>query len=96
MADFKVDPQNLRATADTLDGLHRELIDAKSTIGNWTGLGNSDIDDALEHFANKWNDSMHVLEKNMDGIVERLRGAADGYEQADQQIGSAASGTGTG
>jgi hypothetical protein len=86
-----VSPDSLRALAGRLDDIHSELTATGSVISGYRGLlGSPDVDNALDDFFSNWSDGMNKIEGHLDGVVQRLRAAADAYEQTDQAIERAA------
>jgi hypothetical protein len=91
LSSYAVSPDSLRALAGRLDGIHSELVGTGSVIGGYSGLlGSPDIDRALDEFFSDWSDGMNKIQGHVEGVVQRLRAAADAYEQTDQGIAQAA------
>jgi uncharacterized protein YukE len=97
MSTYEVSPDSLRALAGRLEGIRAELAGTGAVIGGYAGLlGSPDVDWALDEFFRNWSDGMNKIEGHLDGVVERLRAAADVYVQTDLQIAQAATPSGSG
>lgn len=88
---FEVDPDALRGLADRLDGAYQELNNTGTVISGYHGrLGATELDDQLDSFFNDWSNGMNLIETRVSELVNRLRGAADGYGQTDAAIAKGA------
>jgi hypothetical protein len=92
LSTYSVSSDSLRDLAGRLDGVYGEMRATGTVIGGYRGLlGSPEVDDALDDFFNDWSDGMKKIEGHLEGVVQRLRAAADAYEQTDQDIAQAAS-----
>jgi uncharacterized protein YukE len=91
VASYAVSPDSLRALASRLETIHTELTTTGDVIGGYVGrLGAPEIDHALDDFFSNWSDGMNKIENHLEGVVTRLRNAADAYEGTDVDIANAA------
>lgn len=86
MATFTVCTDDLQALVSSLSGLAGELKQAGHVSLDPGAAGNPRVESKLHDFFGEWSDGMNKIERNIEGITDRLSSAAQGYDETDEAI----------
>lgn len=95
MAEIRVTPSELRAKADTLEGLNRQYRqEVEKMVGYEADLASMWEGEAQRAFRSAFNTDREKMERfaqNIDQYILALREDAQKYEEAEQKSASIAS-----
>jgi|EndMetStandDraft_5_1072996.scaffolds.fasta_scaffold743059_2 hypothetical protein len=85
---LKVDPERLRAIADSTDAVADGVRRVESTVAACGPqgadlFGTSRVADAFRRFHDRWSAELHVTNGAASQLADGLRRAAGGYRAAD-------------
>ena len=95
MADgFEVDVATLRALSGELTSIGDKVGTAQHGLDGLGDdqTGDGDLTGAIHHFKDKWEYSLKKIRETAEKTAEKVTSAADGYEQVDTAVASAAAG----
>lgn len=91
MGDIYVDVDALCELARRLQQIKSSLESAADTVNARDGrLGSNEIEGALDDFIKGWRDGRKKIVESIDGLVGRIQGAIEAYEEQERQIAKAA------
>ena len=73
---------DLHTVADVMDGRNAAAQYDEVDVGR-------QVTDALDHFADNWDDKRELLTKSMRNVGDMAQGTADSFEEFDQEMASA-------
>lgn len=81
MSTFHVSLDALNDLVARLGSLSGDLRDAKGSAPGYGGATGSDhLDAALDGFFADWSDGMHIIDANLDGLVDKLSKSSAAYD----------------
>lgn len=94
MTDLYVDADALKELASQLRGIKEALESAKDDFNAYDGrLGSKKIEGALDGFVSDWRDGRKKIIEGIDGLLARIKGAAEAYREQEAALSKAAGGS---
>ena len=90
MADLYVDVDALSELSRQLDQIKSSLQGAQKTPDAYGGrLGSKGMEQALQDFISGWEDGRKKIIEAVDGLLGRVHGAIEAYEQQEKALSGA-------
>ena len=95
MARFEVEPDDLSGLSNSLSQFSNAGNDASTALGaiNQQHTGHAGLAGAVSSFVHDWDFSLKKIGENAAAISDKVGKAAQGYNQTEDAIAAAASGT---
>jgi len=95
VADLYVDVDALSELSRQLQQVKASLERVSDDISAYNGrLGSSRIEDALGDFIDGWRDGRKKIIGGIEGLLGRIQGAIDTYNEQEEKLSQAAKGKG--
>ncbi len=93
--DLFVDVDALTELSRQLTQIKSSLDGAQASIDAHKGrLGSSRMEGALDDFIGGWEDGRKKIVQGVEGLLQRIRGAADAYNEQESKLAGATGGSG--